>query len=311
MANEDFRGYKSGGQRARDAEKRFGGVAIASAFSDATGYDVRPAVRTVSEFVYTPPSTILPQNSRDTAWVHSNKIRPDGKYTKENCPWVEIRGPNSAAMMCPRGDAHDRLLYASVTITGCTSWEPLVRRLAAKGRRDFLILSGRHGNLPNLWNPRTRLTNLETFDGPKDQGYSGDNFFEGDTAVMNKLIEESRGTSLQGINVEVWDTANLPLQNERGEFTMNRRADTKYNQVGHLHRVIARALSQGTVVIMAWCFSLHTFTQEDEAIKQTAKHGRMETYLMRRKTIADTVREQFQFVTDPSFKGGNRPSPNW
>jgi len=251
----------------------------------------------IGQFDHTPVATLIRQDSKEFAYKHQARILAKGsKFTKENCPWVEIKGDL------------DRRLYASITITGCTSWKPLVERLHELEKRDkFLILSGRHGQLPNKYCKDTNLTDPHIFDKTLLAENSGDDFFKRDTKQRDQFMKSAVGTStLENISIEVLDTARL-YDHDLDFIQGVKNTDTRYNQLFHLRRVIEKAQYNGYVVVMAWCFSLHTFTQFDRSLEydqkeRDAKFANVEKTLMQ-KTVSETVDQDFQFAISP--KSGN------
>jgi len=142
--------------------------------------------------------------SPELIWAQTN-------YGDLGCPWVKIGN-----------------LYTSVTITGSTSWDHVVRSLADKGQKDFVIMTGRHGDQLGQ-----RIDARGYFE-PRLQS---------DPAVDPKGDEETANlirTTYKDINIEVKDVGNGTC-----------------NTTGLLQVAISEHLSQERVVILAWCYSLY------------------------------------------------------
>jgi hypothetical protein len=136
---------------------------------------------------------------------------PEVSGNTDYCPWVRIGN-----------------LYASVTFTGNESWMPLVKTLYGFGQKEFVIMTGRHGDqMGQQVDPHNKFEPRN----PKDE-------------AINPTGDEQSAKSLRGalrdVQIEVMDVGN-----------------GGYDNVGLLRAAIGKHLSQNKVVILSWCYSLY------------------------------------------------------
>lgn len=124
-------------------------------------------------------------------------------------------------------------------------------------------------------------------------------------------MHSHNGTDLgNDVTVEVLDTAKLydhdlelgPVDDNQNPTRLGAKGtDTRYDQLYHLRRVIQGAQAKGYVVIMAWCFSLHTFTQYDHVLKTNGlkKEEDFISVELLHTSVCDVVEQDFQFAINP------------
>lgn len=177
--------------------------------------------------VYRAPPILDGTTTTETVRKLNNKVMSSPVVDETTVPWIVI---------------HDRL-YTTTTISGDTTWGALVKHLYHnEGETQFVIMSGRHGLIPNKVNFATGQTDKSIFD------HNPPRFDDHVKEDKQRKKELSRGLN---INIQVVDTARLG------------GADSTVDHARHLERAIRRELSQGKVVILAWCFSLCTFHEFD------------------------------------------------
>lgn len=159
-------------------------------------------------------------------------------------------------------------LYASICITGEESWIPLMRNLAhTKGAKDFVIMTGRHGDLVTQFNK-------EGFMLQKDEEHTRED--QRKTRLM-RLADRNRV-----ITIEVVDTTEVPRHHlEKLRYDVN------------------NCINQGKIVILAWCYSL--FCHEFGSWDNESFDGIMRLYQEREKMpIGDVMLDNADF-----FNKGN------
>jgi hypothetical protein len=148
-----------------------------------------------------------------------NKALQSGAVKSEDCPWVEID-----------------YVYVSVSITGEESYGSLIANLVAKGKKEFVVFTGRHGDIPNMVDNKTKMTI-----GVFDQAH-----YDEDVKIKAQCEKEFKK---DGITI------------------------TLVNTVGHekLHTEWLKkevVTHKGKSVILAWCYSLFTFVEGDADVLQ-------------------------------------------
>jgi hypothetical protein len=159
------------------------------------------------------PQTKELVNRRDARRIDLfNKYIMNKKQVEaEDAPWVEIGN-----------------LYVSVTITGDTSWLPLISRLCtAGGRKKFIVFTGRHGGVPN---PVDRIGRSLVFDFEH---------FEQDEKIKSQALSK-----FSDISIELIDT---------GEHQLD--------QVKWLRDETAKHIARGASVIYSWCYGIFTMCE--------------------------------------------------
>jgi len=154
----------------------------------------------------------------------------------QDCLWIKISTVDVYAPAC--------------IITGECSWGALVRNLHAKGREDFVIMSGRHGSIPNR------------FCGPTKEalGVFDENHYQEDLKQQEVLKETKENVRVA--RIEVVNVAKLGT----------------VDPTECLRRSIKEHVSKGKIVILAWCYSFFTqleidggvVVQDQEKMRDTA-----------------------------------------
>ncbi len=166
----------------------------------------------------------------------------------EDCPWVQVGK-----------------LYLSLTITGEESWLPLIRLLRDQGQKNFVVFTGRHGDIPNLVKKSTQET-LGVFD-PKHK--------KEDEALRERALDQMKDISIQLVDTSA----------------------NKKNQTAWLRATSLEYLKQGRAVIYAWCYSIFTMFEADaEASKQEIEKKQEDEIS---KTVAALVDRWFQWALRP------------
>ncbi|HAB18562.1 MAG TPA: hypothetical protein DCE44_19245 [Verrucomicrobiales bacterium] len=130
-------------------------------------------------------------------------------------PWVKIGG---------KPDLKVPALYVSIPVAGDSSWTPLVRKLNAAGLKKFTIISGRHGDLPNIVNA-----------GNETVGILEKEIFEQDEEMATAAEKEL------GVDILVVDS----------------KGHTK-NHTKWLREATELAFKSGRAVIFSWCYGIFT-----------------------------------------------------
>ncbi len=181
----------------------------------------------------TPPKT-------KNLWDVTNKSKPNevskallggaGQVESEDCPWVKIGAG----------------LYVSVTITGENSWGPLVAKLYSQGARQFTVFTGRHGNLPNYFDGKTKETR-HVFDQA---------LLKQDQAILT-LVKSASFKEFydEAFNVDIVDAGK-----------------SKKDQTTWLKSESNKAIKAGSAVIWAWCYGLFTMFEFEEDAEKKMVH---------------------------------------
>ncbi len=200
----------------------------------------------------TPTNTIYPDNSTEKPCDISKALLA-GNVSSEDCPWVKIGN-----------------LYVSVTITGESSWLPLISLLHEEGKRKFTVFSGRHGDIPNIVDQSNDKTILVFDEGHMDE----------DNAVKTNALKE-----FPDISIEI--------------------VDSGAQQIDHaawLAKETKTHLDADSVVIYAWCYSLFTMSEIKMAVTGDGKEiYESESYQDAQKaefskSIADTLNANFSWA---------------
>jgi len=92
-------------------------------------------------------------------------------------------------------DTYEGGLYASVSMTGDNSWHELVKMLHAKApHREFVVYTGRHGDLPNQYDPETHET-IGAFDKAEGTGFQ---HYQEDRKKAKEIMENNSKFEDQG-----------------------------------------------------------------------------------------------------------------
>ncbi len=117
--------------------------------------------------------------------THKMIIQPD-PIALTGSPWVKI------------GE-----LYVTTTMTGETTWRPLIKDILYKqGQTRFTLFSGRHGDVPNCIDKVTRatLTTPELKDEKKWETFYDESHYLQDCVNTDQLEEELKSVSIQVVN---------------------------------------------------------------------------------------------------------------
>lgn len=135
-----------------------------------------------------------------------------GEWSFDDCPWVILKN-----------------LYAAVNFTGDGSWQYIAKDLFNKGQKNFVVLSGRHGDQLGQ--------QVDTKTGKFKKREDGDTAIdpEDDKKVAGALMK-----GLKGINIVVVDVGS-----------------GSHDSVDLLTKEIAKHLAANKIVILAWCYSLY------------------------------------------------------
>lgn len=167
----------------------------------------------------TPPTkSLLSRDSTDKPQAIAGALMAQAQVNDEDCPWVEINK-----------------LYVSVTITGENSWLPLISLLHSKGHKKFAIITGRHGDIPNVYLASSRET-LHVF----DQEHVGQ-----DSAKRTKALGE-----FSDITITLLDAG-----------------EGKVEQKNWLITKSSELINSDHIVIFGWCYSLFSLCQVPKMVK--------------------------------------------
>jgi len=170
-------------------------------------------------------------------------------------------------------------IYVTVMTQGDESWKELVKHLYAKGKNDFVIMSGRHGDSPNLIEEYTVTTYDADNKKYKEESINrlvgnvwggGRDHVDMDKQVAKDIKSEEE---FKDIVIEVQDTSYLPAYNSETGRCDGKPMDSRYNYHGHLKNAIATALDEKKVVIIAWCYSLMTFHELKQKDHDAVAHA--------------------------------------
>jgi len=167
----------------------------------------------------------------------------------QDCLWIKIS---------------DVDVYAPAYITGECSWGALVRNLHAKGREDFVIMSGRHGSIPNRFCATTREA-LGVFDE--------DHYLE--DLRQQEVLKETK-ENVRTVRIEVVDVAKLGT----------------VDPTEGLRRSIKEHVSKGKVVILAWCYSFVTLLEVDGGVDVQDQETMRDTDI---KTSSSKMMTEFEY----------------
>jgi hypothetical protein len=137
----------------------------------------------------------------------------DKSAPPQNCPWVEIG-----------------CIFASITFTGESSWVSLLQLLRERGRKQFVIYTGRHGDIVNKVDK-----DRKSFGILDHEHYVQDS----DYLECGILREKLPDVGIQLVDVSKWET----------DHTAKLKADTSQH------------FDRGVGIIYAWCHSLFTFRE--------------------------------------------------
>ncbi|WP_444929750.1 hypothetical protein ACJJIF_18470 [Microbulbifer sp. SSSA002] len=152
-------------------------------------------------------------NSERTPYELKENMMARNPILSEDCPWVEIRG-----------------VFASVTITGNTSWIPLVNTLYARGCRKMAIFGGRHGSILNPSQNNGALYGLM---------WDADHF-AGDKQAATETRKHLLDCEITCVDLK--------------EETYSRSSD-------NLKKLTREYYGKGYKIIYAWCYSLFAFEE--------------------------------------------------
>jgi len=206
----------------------------------------------------------------------------DGVSAGKVSPWVSVYDPEK----CTGG------LYGSVTITGTSSWVPLVKALHKHyPKKPIVIYSGRHGNLPNSF--EKVIVSKSVGDADHDEKKRTLFVFDQKHMVQDNDLKtklENDSSFKKTLDITIRDTGNL-----WGEFPQHRRygIDTTIEQEEYLREAYKEDIMAGKIVILAWCYSLFTFRYVDDAATPRKIGEQENTAYLKVQTSAklETVRE--------------------
>lgn len=157
-------------------------------------------------------SALLVKSSTAIAKNFIDASRAPGGIAPEDCPWVQIGS-----------------VYVSITITGQESWRPLIRLLRERGRKHFVVYTGRHGSIVNRIDMKK-----------KSYGVLDHRHYDEDETLKAEAIDEMPDIGIQLVDTSQW----------------------AFNHTATLKQHTKTQFSRGVAVIYAWCHSLFTFCEE-------------------------------------------------
>lgn len=201
-------------------------------------------------------------------------MRKNENIDATDAPWIRV---------------HESL-FASATETGSTTYRPLIKHLYEKeGKKDFVIFSGRHGDVLNI----------------VDQDKKCPKYIFDDRQLDKESELQSWKDSMKiKANIKVVDTAKL----DGKDSTQNHREKLKaYTE---------KELRKGKVVIYAWCYSIYAQHPEiersdldeegiipidDPTIRKLVKEASNEK-------VCDIVKHRFDFADPAAWETSSESS---
>lgn len=160
-------------------------------------------------------------------------------------------------------------LYVTLTICGDGSWKALVKNLHKQyPQKDFVVYTGRHGGVPN-----------RNKDG-KTVGVFDADHTEKDIDCMKGCLNGEWEKNGPG-TITVIDSGKINGGN------------TQFNHTECLRAAYRRDLSEGRIVILAWCYSLFTFVEVDAEIELKSPEYVAVTEREINRTVEDLVVSYF------------------
>ncbi|GAB0115783.1 hypothetical protein [Acidisoma sp. C75] len=174
-----------------------------------------------------------------------------GAVRPEDCPWVKVGR-----------------LFLSVTITGQTSWLPLISRLYPEGMRRYTVFTGRHGNIPNFVDHSGRAVGI----------------FDAQHLAEDEEVRAQALAEFSDITIDLVDSASAP------------RLQTQW-----LRRETTEAIRRGHAVIYAWCYGLFTMCEAPGDLERPRFRHAMQSHqsYLTDRTVAELVQDYWSWVPRP------------
>jgi hypothetical protein len=179
-------------------------------------------------------------------------------------------------------------LYASVTTTGDGSWLPVFEERYRDGVRNFHIFSGRHGEVQGTVTKGGKGLDARSY---APEITTDKNHIEQDIKKITSIRAEYNDT-----RISLWDVAS-----------------TDGSSVSKTRRLARECLSErGTVVILAWCYSLLSFdtiTVEEwrKVLEDGAHYADVPDY---NKPIKDIINQHYAWALLSHPQGQQKPPRN-
>lgn len=201
-----------------------------------------------------PANTVYQENNAGIVQTLGVALINRAQIEPEDCPWVVI------------GNQANACLYTSLTITGDTSWMPIVEREYQAGKRNFAIFTGRHGSIPNK---------VDNVNGETHASIWEPNFVTADTTRKTQMDGEHAD-----INIEMVDC------NQQ-----------KTNHLSWLRAQTTQRINAGTTVVWAWCYSIFSNSEADADAPEMVIQSHNEVEIA--KSIRQIVTDGFSWCPRP------------